>query len=674
MQSVKTEKKRPKWVLPVAVVGGVLLFLIILLIIAGLRKPKSNFYDTLDTFVSQEKCNFRYVIDVRAAEHGTGGDTDLEKYMEDSVGDSPQEATKANELKHDDIADLGNDTPVETTKSSDAQRSNTGNLYSDRININWTTADGAVDVNWDYPNFEVVISGRVESTDPLSGVINLQVATQYINADFCNLVFDDGKCYIDVRTLRAWLTDSHDANLVQLAEQLPDSMSYIELSDDELDFITPFAEMGEEEYSGAANAVEQYRRFMIIEKIISKAVSSGMISKGITSDGNKCNLSLSGEDAKALITVIKGIITRAPEEYDTYVQTLVKNSLISDNQRTQLVNEKDNFLEAVSNKWVAFNTLTDTQIADLELNVLGKTNKYTASTGGAVIEVNLGTSFTLDSKDYIITVYGCKQDLSVSSSLKLGRPSETIVKLSEVDSKYNLQFVREYLKYYFKLTPDINNYQRVPSFENVETDLLSSFIDLVNIENSKINGGLGTIDIYNINSYIERFSEMTASEAESNAVMKANYDLVKEFKSLLTSVGNFKDFDNIKEVASIEEKNKTKQGIDYKSDIYNVKGGLLSAESSSQLQVLSVDITNNTDTTLTIPLSKWYVLDKSGNKYPCNYKVAIKGMDFNYDTSDILESIEIEASETESVKLYIVMPPSQATTLYSDTSELGIFG
>ena len=672
MQSVKTEKKRPKWLIPLCAVGGVLLFLIILLIIAGLRKPKSNFYDTLDTFVAQEKCNFRYVIDVRTAEHGTSSGVDLEKYMDDSVGETPQEATKSNGLKQDELAGLDNDIASDTTKPVDSHRTNTGNLYSDRINIDWTTADGAVDVNWNYPNFELIITGRVESTDPLEGAVSLQMATPYTSEEFCNLIFTDNKCYVDVRTLRTWLLNSHDANLVQLASQVPDSMSYIEIADEELNFVTPYAEIGEEEYSGAVNAVEQYRRFMIIEKILSKALSTSLGARGITSDGNKCNLSLSGEDALQLITAIKSIISRAPAEYDTYVQTLSKNNLITDNQKMQLDNEKNNFLEAVSNKWVDINSMSDSQFAAMELNVLGKTNKYNASTGGAVIEVNLGTSFTLDNIDYVITVYGCKQDLSVASSVKLGKPSETVVKLSEVNSEYNLHAVREYLKYYFKLTPDVNKYQRNPSFENIETKLLENFISLVNEENSKLNGGLGTIDIYSINSYIARFSEMTASEAEVNAVMKMNYDLVKKFKSLISAIGNIEDSEVINETASTVEETPEHMGIDYKSDIYDITGELSEEDSTSQLQVIVLDVKNNTDSDLTLPLSKWYVIDKSGNKYPCNYRVAIKGMDFNYDTSDVLESLEIKATETESVKLYIVMPPSQAT-LYSDTVEIGMF-
>lgn len=699
---VETEKKqKPKWLKFAVIGGGVLAVILIIAIVVVCLKPKANIYENLDTFMAQETGNFRYIINVRSEEHSDSNkSSNLEDYMNNvNTSDEDNEDSDGNlqDITSSDEDYVGEDSEE---SSQDDNRSQTGKLYGDRINSEWGTADGSKVIDWDYPNFEIVINGRTESVEPLKSAVNIRISTEYTSADFCNMVFMDDKCYIDIKTLRDWLLGAEDVNLVNLANSIPDNTVYVELGEDELRFPTPYAELGEELNSGASGIRNYYKRLQVIEKIISSALNASMGDTGITNEDTKCRLSLSGDSAKQLVSAIGGIISDASNEYELYKITLKDNDMITDAEEEQINNEKDNFLSAISNKWAKYNELSYDDIEAMDINVIGKTNSYTSSTGDSVMEVNLGASYTADNIDYIITAYGCKQDLGVSSDIKVEVPKETSVQLSSIGDDYDLEFVKNYLLYYFKIREADNSEQLDVSLDSITNNVLNSFVDLVNKTNADLGGGITKQNIFTIKSYIAKYVNMSEEEASANEVSKANYNLVQSFVGALDAIENIKQAD-----VSSDSSSDGASNVDFKAMCGNtyVYGGISDSETNANMLVLNLKAANLSSAVEELKLSKWYVVDSKGNRYPCNYEVQLKDMDSNFDVSkahatetlpaldkstvatyaegvnadnyiEVAKSMDDETLKklpAVDIKLYVVTSCTGALKLCSDTQELG---
>lgn len=696
---VSTEKKKlPKWVKYAIIAGVAIVVIVVSLVIKGMIKPKGSIYDDIDTFMAQETCNFRYILNVRSEEHNEESkNKELEDYMNE-VSNSEEGVSGTSENKLDEY---------ESGKTEDdPNRSQTGNLYGDRINAEWSTADGSKVVNWDYPNYELVITGRTESVEPLKCSFKMQLSTDYASNEFCNIVFDDDKCYVDIKTLRNWLVNSGDSNLVQLADKIPDNAVYVEISGDDLRFVTPYAELGEEEFSGALGIRNLYQRCIVIEKILTQGMRDGLGNTGLSAEKSKCRISLSEESATKLLSTIKGMFTGASGVYDTYVNSLKKSNLVTEDEVTQLGNERDNFITAMSNNWAKLGTLTPEAIKAIDLNLIGKSSRYTASTGGGVLELNLGTSFTLNNTDYVITLYGCKQDLSIPASVSVDFETATSVPLSTISGDYDLGYVKDYLMYYFKLRAADNSKQLNVSFDSLQQGVLNDFIELVNQTNSKLGGGITKQNIFTIESYIAKYSSMTEEEAGANDVSKTNYSLVKNFIGVLQTIENIQ-----KEEETTEVESPTYKNIEKLAGNCLISGRIDEGESNSSVLKIELKAQNLSDKTINYDLTKWYVLDSFGNKYPCNYapqldevgsvkapystKVEIAGVSRDEilgalanDKADKLSGLEGDKFTAElkklnisdllkvpstGITLYVVISDIKAPlTLYTDSEELGI--
>lgn len=657
---IATEKKQlPKWTKYAVIAGILVVVIVVMVVVKSLIKPKNSIYDTIDTFMAQETCNFRYILNVRSEEHKEDSQTvSLEDYM--------------NEVSFDESEDNGETTGTLNSYESEEDnanedRSQTGSLYGDRINAEWGTADGSKTINWDYPNYEIVITGRTESVEPLKCALKMQISTEYTSASFCNMAFIDNKCYIDIKTLRDWLLSAEDANLVALAEKIPDNTVYVEVSEDNLRFVTPYAELGEEEFSGALGITDYYRRCMIIEKIITQGLKNGLGDTGMTSEEGKCRLSISGDSAVKLVNTVGGMLTNASGAYSTYTKSLVNNDMVSEDEVAQLANEKDNFLSDMSSLWAKFNMLTTDDIKNMDLNVLGKSNKYTASTGGGVLELNLGMSFTFDNTDYILTLYGCKQDLSVASPITVEVPKETSIPVENISKEYDLGYVKNYLLYYFKFREADNSERLEVSLESLQQGVLNDFIELVNQTNSQLGGGITKQNVFTIESYIARYANMDEENAMVNEVTKANYNLVKNFLGVLQTIENIQNVEDTTDTAAPAylnvKKTVGKCEISANVDINNT---------NSKLLVINLSLNNLSEQSQKLELSKWYVIDSAGNKYPCNYSIQLKDMDSNFDTSKVQETVELKESEKKNAVLYVVISNvNSSLVLYTESEELG---
>ena len=698
--ATERRKKTPKWLKFAGIGAGGVVVIAVIATIAGNLNKSLNFYRELDTFVQVQECNFRYVLDVRCSPHKENNVVNIDDMLNDAGDMAVQEPQNGN-VGYNNIGGLDNVDLSDDEDGNKGSGSQTGNLYGDRINVEWGTVDGSKVVNWDYPNYELIITGRTEKLEPLQGAFNVKAVTEYTSADLCNVVYIDDKCYVDVGTLRNWLLTSGDSNLVAVAAKLPDGVTYVEFSDeDELHFITPYAEENETTFSGVKGLVPLYERFATIENLLSMAMQDGMGETGMSTDDSKCRLSLSGEDAVTLVKTISAMFRQAPTYYTNYINALNEAESLSEDEIQQMLNEKDNFILSIADMNARLNAMNTTAIQAMNVQVVGKSNKYQSGSGGTVLEISLGTSYTWDNKDYIVTLQGSKSALSVAGSVSTDKPSDTISPYAAVSTGgYDFGYVKDYLLYYFRFKSDSRAQGKDITWETLKANMLSDFVELVNATNAGLSGGVVTQDLYSIEAYIDRFSNMTEGEASGNEALKANYELVQKFCEVMgyamaepetepvtepmtdpivsdpvvpdeseqgepaTEPHELNEFEKLManggQTNSFMQSNGTIELVGVKNPDVTRSG----------MRCYSVKLVNKTDSPVTCDLSKWYVLDKDGNKTPCNYMAQLKDMDSNFASSITLDTEITLSDDAFFTRLYIVTSKTEPLTLYVDDKE-----
>lgn len=659
---VKTKGKfsLPKKAKVAIIAGAAVIAGISALVIVNHFRDKANFYTKFDEFASIDTCNFRYVINVRSSE-ATGESLTAEE-LEDALNDSAfknSEDVEGNKgYEYEDTVDGNYEAP---------DGDQTGNLYQDHIQTDWVTQDGSVAVDWEYPNYELVIEGRVESVEPLKASIQMHMTTDYTDAPFLNATVIDGKCYFDVLTLKDWLTGAGDASLVQLGKSIPEGVVYVVIDEQkELNFATGFAESDEVELSGASNLYGMYKRFVYLEKLCMGALHKGMGDAGLSNDDTRYRLSISGETSSKMIQNIKGMLNNAGGYYNEYVSNISKAGLADKKQVAQLMNEKDNFLYAIQPLWSAFNTLSSEDVTNIDATVVGKARDYSSS-GVSYKEINLGTSFNWEGTEYIISIYGCKSGLNGNNGINVAVPKESVTEISRVSVDFGA--MQEYLLAYFRFTPEYPKYQLNSNWDTFEEAKLRAFVDLVNAENAREETGIAKVNMYNIKSYIDNYADMTEVEYNANPATKFNYALVKRFLGdEYTATG--------KEENKEEDEPKVK-GRDVTVTAGGFKLALTNADMPSNTVVtidlkaeLALEEVGDTVELQEFDLTKFHLEDEDGNRYPCNHKDFIRDANIGISSSEIKESIMV-STEEESAKLYFIVNGYADYRLCFDENNMG---
>lgn len=631
------------------------------LIVVGKLKDNDNFYTKFNEFASVETCNFRYVIDVRSAEaKGTSMTAEeLESALNDTAFENAEDADKNKGYEYEETTE-GNYVAPEGDQ--------TGQLYESHIQTDWISQDGSTAVDWNYPNYELIVEGRVESVEPLKASVQMRMITDYTDAPFLNATFLDGKCYFDVFTLKDWLLSAGDSSLVQLGKSIPDGVVYIVVDEkSEMSFATGFAEEDELEYSGATDVYNFYKRFVQAEKLCLGAIQKGLGDEGLSKDDTKYRLSLAGDSSVKLVQNLRGMLNNSGLYYDNYVSNISKAGLADEKQVAQLVNEKDNFLYAIQPLWSAFNTLDSEDMKNLNLTVVGKARDYTSS-GTPYKEVTLGASYNWEGTEYIISVYGCKSGLGSDNGIKVDIPKETVTEISRVPVDFGA--MSEYLFAYFKVTPEYPVYQLNPTWETFEDNRLRDFVAIVNAENAREETGLAEVNMYNIKSYISNYAGMTEVEYNANPATKFNYELVQKYMG--SAVENAEpDTNSDSNSTKVVGKNikMTVEGVDIKlSGAKMTAPNVLSVTLSAKLN--SDSISSNSGVSKSLDLTQFYVLDKDKNKYPCNHKDFIREANIGVPASDVATELSV-TSELQSVTLYFITNKYDDYTICFDDFTLG---
>ena len=215
----KKEFKLPKWAL---VVGSVALLVIVVIVakaIMSANKSKdTNFFTVFDT-VTQPTQPGLFHYDITVA-------TQPNMKVIDVV---------ENEVSMETVDDLNNMEIVEQEELGISEFANekTGSNY---IFKEWTNIDGTKVTSWQYPTFQIIIDELCTSTDPFEASFKIQLATTVTNAEFTEIIVKDGKYYIDLDTMRNWLITSKDSYLMSVAQEIPEGIKYVEITEDDLNY------------------------------------------------------------------------------------------------------------------------------------------------------------------------------------------------------------------------------------------------------------------------------------------------------------------------------------------------------------------------------------------------------------------------------------------------------
>lgn len=636
-------------------VGSAVILGFTALIVVGKLKDKSNFYTKLNEFASVERCNFRYVLNVRSTEatDKTFSAEELEDALNDTAFTNSDEENKGYEY---------NDTTGDGYKAPVGDQ--TGNLYQEHIQTDWTTQDGSKLVDWEYPNYELTVEGTVESVNPLKATIQLTMATNYVDAPFMNVTLIDDKCYFDVMTLRSWLNDAGDSSLVQLGKSIPDGVIYVVVSEDDLSFATGFAEEDEIKYSGATNTYNFYKRFIELERLCVGVVQNGLKDAGLSKDDTRYRLSITGENSVKLLSSIKSAFNNIGSYYNSYVSNISKAGLADEKQVTQMMNEKDNFLTSVHPVWTSLNMLTSQDVNDLGLVVIGKARDY-KSNGVAYKEVNLGASYKWEGIEYIISLYGCKSSLKEDDVVSV--PKESVTEVGAVDVDFSS--MQDYLLSYFRFAPEYNKYPLGSTWDTFELTKLKAFVELVNAENEREGFSIKRVNMYNIQSYLDTYSSMSEIEANSNPATKFNYDLVAKYNMT----------ENDEQNVEIQEEEKPKvRGVDIISSQDEVDYTLTNAHMPND-KCIVVDIeamlnpevvSSDAEVIKSFDVTQFYLTDDDGNVYPCNHKDFIRDANIGVSSSEVVQLIGV--SQTQSTnKLYFIVDGYKNYSLHYEEMSFG---
>ena len=622
-------------------VGAVVILLILITLVKGLLGGSdTNFYTIFNKTFSTKVGNYKYVIEVATSEH-------TESKKSDSNTDSQKELESAEAMTTEENSDS-----TETAKHSDA------------ISTDWGNSKGSTVVDWTYPNYKITVTGRTESVDPLKGNITVEVATPYVNNVLFSATVVDGKYYIDLASLRNWLLTATDEKLVALASNIPENAVYLVMNDDELHFYSIFAEDDEYEVSGTCDVDELYNRFLILQQTIVSVMSNGLEDTGLSTNQDKYMLSISGDDSLKVYGLIKSNINSASSNYSTYIKNLQSNGLMTDDQMKQAVNERDNFLTYLTDRWVWINSASTDDLMKRNLAINGVADTFKNDKGESSYEISCSLSFTdVDSNtDYYITLDGEKSPLSASKE-SISIPTGSTCSRDELGKSANLKYVVDTLVDYFD-SLDIFEARKLNSTsESLVSDMIDNFISLVNKTNLGVSE-FTPITNDNVTEFISKYSSMKSSD---NELDKTNAKLTQDLLVAINDItGNSVVVEEVQKEAEVDQFREVTSDIDLgtytsEEDGTDLTGSIKiianvnESDSNIRLAVVDAIILNTGDTDVTVDITNLSLKNMMSNKYPCNYEPILHEYDNGFDMSQAPSSVDIPVGGYTTVKLYSVI-------------------
>lgn len=666
-----TEIVKKKSIPLLAVIAVVAVIAIMFLIKTFGGKEDTNFITVFNKMLSTKVGNCRYVIEVQTSKHtAQAGSTD-----EMSVDE-------LNSVASGETADDAEKSVEEVAK------------HNDKISNEWDNTEGTSIVDWNYPNYKLIIEGRTESVDPMRTYINVEVATQYSNGKLFDATIVDGKCYLDLIDLRKWLVNSKDKKFTELGLMIPEGATYVIMDEDDIHFYSIFAEDSEYEISGTHDVDEFYNRFLILEQTLMGYLSNNLSNNVLVKSGDKYGIKIEGDDSLTVYSNIKNCLNNASSLYSNYITSLKNNGQMTDEQVAQAVRERDNFLAYIQDRWIWINSASTDELSKHNLKFTGIADTFADDSGANTYEVDCTLSYTdIDAnKDVIIKLSGAHTPLTSSGAISIPTSAtQTYDRLGLGDengaSREFVNVISSVMKYFdvfgvMKETKlDINPALIVDS-------MISDFIDYVNKKNQGMDGFV-SITKDTVFDYIDKYSKLdNAIDSE-----KANVNMVK---GLLSEINNITGSTVVTEV--IEKEAEVEQFREVTADVhvvpaekvdmavsasldktvyetegdYRIIANINEEESKKSLAVIDAILLNTSDIEMTIDLSRLSLQDLENNKYPCNYEVQLHEYDNGFDMEKAPVSVTIPVGGYVEVKLYAVIDNGwRYYDLFSDTTKLG---
>lgn len=349
----------------------------------------SNFYTISSKSLRQELGVFRYEYIVNSSDLSSS-------FTVEDVGATDEDTTHNIEVPV--IANQGGGTGV-----------NSGAVVSDT----WGNADGTREIDWSYPNFTIVLSGKIASIDPVELDCTVSIEANGYSSNFTTITVKDGSCYVSLGEMREWLTSYGDADLIQVGKRIPATAVNLKLdSDSEFILFSPYSN---DIASASSGTLQAYRRLQAVGNTILGALKT--IDKGTSKDGDAYLVNITDAESISALETIKGMTNKFGDYYSSYIERATKYKGISDSSLGAIQSEKGNFMSHMSKFWVTMNTMDLVDMDKAGFALSGRAREYpTGSSGELTYEsvIKFVFSNVLANRSYSVTVKSCKMPLSTA--------------------------------------------------------------------------------------------------------------------------------------------------------------------------------------------------------------------------------------------------------------------
>lgn len=624
-----SKPKSKKLIVGASIIVGVIL---VVLIFALTRKDSTNYLSVTENLISQPLGNFRYVFDVRTSEHTS------------SKTSSASDLATLEGLE----ADLDVDKILEEFQKNEKEF------------MDWGNSQGVEVINWEFPQYKVILEGNVASVEPLEMNLTISLATNYISDKLTDITIKDGKTYVNIEQLHYWLSNSKDASLITLGDTLPDNSRYVVYEGDAFNLFSTFAENSEVDLSRESNLVNLYKRFLVAEKVL---VSNTNISSDcLTKENDIYKLNLTGGSAISFVNSLKSMSLKIGDAYKTVIKNQYKNKVMNEEQYKQALRETDNIISAFSD----FNiTLGTADVNKLDFQLSGNARNYVGGKGSTIYESSLAFQFTNNNVDYSVAIQLYKN----SAVDKISVPIESSADISSFKDKdfmekyllkvlEHLNITRIKLENRLEITPD-----------GIREDVLSSFIDLVNQVNAKDENFI-ELSRSNVYDFIDGYRDFEVNE-ETSEKDKLNSMLVEDF---LNSFEYFMPEDEVVENTNeaLEDESRFPSLV-YSCDKFRVYANLNTEQSNVKCLLVDCYILNTSGSPLELTTSDFSLQTMQSSKYPANYKDLLLEYDNNFDFTKTPEKVNLGANQYQKVPMYFIISNGlEYMDLWYNSEKLGV--
>lgn len=509
--------------------------------------------------------------------------------------------------------------------------------------------------DWEHPVYQILIEGSTTSVDPLTTHFVVSVATPYKNDKFTDVTCFNGNYYIDIETMRSWLTSSADDYLVNVGERLPQGSRYLVIPEAEFKVGSRYAESSEYELSQVVGLTNLYRRFLMGYSAVSGSLLNNVSSDAFNNDKTAATMRIVGNDSVTVINNFKYMVNNITDLGDKIVQSGVGNNLYNDSQVTQHNRERDNILEAFSGLRNAVNTCDPTA---LNLQMTGIGRSYDNISGGQTKEATVTAMFTNNGVDYSIAFAGERRtnadEVTLPQGSQLAFSSlQYVNEYGEVAADTDtykisiVQYVLDCIGDYFNFT-GIDTGKKLDIMpDRIANHAVDEFIELVN--------QAGTYDKHLTRNNFHEFAEKYTNFDETAAgVVDTDYANAQLMQDFLTELNNLtgglvveKIVEKEEEIPQYPEVTFSQQGIDFTLK-YNEE------LSSDKLIVLDGEAINKGSASFTIDLTEFSLQTLLGSIYPANNETMLLAYDSTFDMESVKLSVDSLAGSWNEFKLYFV--------------------